>query len=184
MKVDPKRVVYLNAPAPVVLVSTVDRKGRKNVAAYGYYTTVDQFEVPSVMFGAREFQHTAKNIEAIKEFIVGIPPSTLAAKVWKTGYKDEKCEDEFKECELTPVPSETVKPFRIEECQINLECSLIFHFVVGKHVWFVGKVNLADIDDKLFSESNIEMRENIDALYHVSKEQFCKRGDVIVVEPY
>ena len=184
MKVDPKRITYLNAPAPCVLVSTVDHKGRKNVAAYGYYTTVDQFEVPSVMFGARAFQHTSKNIESTKEFVVGVPPSTLAKKVWKTGYKNEKCDDEFKECELTPIPSETIKPFRIKECSINLECTLLFHFVVGKHVWFVGKVNTAEIDEELYSEDNIEMRSNIDALYHISKEYFCGRNETIKVEPY
>lgn len=183
MKVDPRRITYLHPPAPCVLISTIDDKGRRNIAAYGYWTPID-FKVPSVMFGARDWQHTYKNIVKTGEFVVGIPPSAIADKVWKTGNKNEKCEDEFKECGLTPVPSETVKPFRIKECQINLECSLLFHFTVGIHTWFVGKVNVAEIDDELYSDKNFELRENIDALYHVSGEHFCKRGEIIVVEPF
>ena len=58
----------------------------------------------------------------------------------------------------------------------------MFTFTVGLHTWFVGSVNLADMDDKIYADNNWEMRNNIDALYHLSKEFFCKRGDLIVVE--
>jgi flavin reductase (DIM6/NTAB) family NADH-FMN oxidoreductase RutF len=181
MEVALKRLTYMNAPAPCVLVSTLSKQGRKNVAAYGYWTPVD-FMVPSVMFGARDFQHTYEYTKTTGEFVIGVPTADLAAKVWKTGNKDEECEDEFRECGLTPVPSETVKPFRIGECPINLECELMFTFTVGLHTWFVGRVKLADMDEKIYADSNWEMRNNLDALYHLSKEYFCKRGDLIVVE--
>jgi flavin reductase (DIM6/NTAB) family NADH-FMN oxidoreductase RutF len=181
MEVDPKRLQYLNAPAPCVLVSTVNDQGRRNVAAYGYWTPAD-LEVPSVMFGARDFQHTFKNAKATREFVIGLPTADLAAKVWKAGNKDEECADEFVECSLTPVPSKTVRPFRIAECPINLECELMFSFAVGVHNWLVGKVRLAEVDDGLHAEENWQLRNNLDGLYHLSKGYFCRRGELIVVD--
>ncbi len=183
MEVNLNRLTYMNPPAPCVLVSTLSKEGRKNVAAYGYWTPVD-FVKPSVMFGTRSFQHTYEYIKNTGEFVVGIPPSGLAAKVWKTGNKDEECDDEFEECELTPVPSKIVKPYRIAECPINMECKLQFSFTVGMHTWFVGSVELAEVDEQLYDETNWKMRNNIDGLYHLSKEYFCKRGELEVVEKY
>jgi len=183
MEVDLKKLTYLNAPAPCVLVSTVNDEGRKNVAAYGYWTPVD-FVVPSVMFGARDFQHTFQNTQKTRQFVIGVPTADLAAKVWKTGNKDEECSDEFVECGLTAVPSKTVRPSRIGECPINLECELMFSFTIGLHTWFVGGVKLAEIDDALYEEENWQLRNKLDALYHLSKEYFCRRGELIVVEKF
>jgi flavin reductase (DIM6/NTAB) family NADH-FMN oxidoreductase RutF len=179
MEVDLTKVTYLNPPAPCVLVSTIDDHGRKNVAAYGYWAPVDS-AVPSVMFGARGFQHTYQNTQKTRQFVVGVPTADLAAKVWKAGNKDEKCDDEFVECGLTAVPSRTVRPFRIGECPINLECELMFSFTVGMHTWFVGGVKVAEVEDALYADESWRLRDNIDGLYHLSKQYFCRRGELIM----
>lgn len=178
MRVDTRRITYLTPPSPVVLVSTVDERGRKNVATYGYFTPCDP-KIPSILVGVREFQHTYKNIKKTGEFVVGIPTPNIVDKVWKAGNKDEKCKDEFRETSLTPIPSEEIKPFRIKECQVNLECVFDREFKMGTHTWIIGKVIVADIHDKLFSEDNAELRRNLDSLYHVTKTHFMKGGKKI-----
>lgn len=92
--------------------------------------------------------------------------------------------DESVECGLGPVPSKTVKPFRIAECSMNVVCELMFSFAVGVHNWLVGKAKLAEIDDPLYAEENWQLRNRLDGLHHLSKEHFCRQGQLIVVQKY
>ena len=66
------------------------------------------YRIPSVIFGARGFQHTYKNTVETGEFVVGIPSPELLIKFGKQVIKMKRYDNEFKGCGLTSIPSETV----------------------------------------------------------------------------
>jgi len=175
MEVETSRLTYLLPPAPTILISTIDRNGRKNLAAYDSNMPCSK-KPPMVAVAIRDFQHTYRNIMDVGEFVIGVPSSSMIYEVWKCGNKDEKCEDEFKEVGLTPVPSEKVKPFRIKECQVNLECIRKNEIKLGTHNIVFGEVIKAYVDNDLFSENDIELRKNLDSIHHISKTYFIRKG--------
>jgi flavin reductase (DIM6/NTAB) family NADH-FMN oxidoreductase RutF len=68
---------------------------------------------------------TVRNIEATKEFVVNIVSEDFAAEMNACSADVPPEVDEFKESGLTPIPSDLVKPSRVKESRINMECRLV-----------------------------------------------------------
>jgi flavin reductase (DIM6/NTAB) family NADH-FMN oxidoreductase RutF len=68
---------------------------------------------------------TLNNIESTREFVVNIVSEDIAVpmNICSTEFPPEV--DEFQQSGLTPVPSDLVKPPRVKESKINLECGLL-----------------------------------------------------------
>jgi len=179
MKLPLNLVVYATPPAPVVLVSTIDEKKKKNVAPFAFFATCSHIP-PMVCFGTRKETDTYKNIMKTKEFVVSIPSPDIVDKVWSCG---KKVEDEFKHSGLTPIKPKKVKPYRIKECQTNLECVFRWKKKTGDHILIIGEVVEADVNKKVFSKEKWKLRTKLNPLYHVTRNHFILgRGKYTVLE--
>jgi len=181
MKFPLDKVVYSTPPSPVVLVSTINKDGRKNLAAFGFFMPCAH-NPPMVAVGVRKTIHTYKYAKEIGEFVIGIPTPRIVKQVCKAGDKTDS-EDEFVYCGLTPIKSELVKPFRIKECQINLECKFVGEIDTTDHTIILGKVVATDCDEKIYDENKGNFRLNLDSLYHVTGSRFITgKGEKIDLE--
>lgn len=72
MKLDSSKIVYSTPLSPVVLVSTINRKGRKNIAPFGFFMTCSH-KPPMVAISIRKITHTYQYVKEMGEFVVGIP---------------------------------------------------------------------------------------------------------------
>ena len=126
---------------------------------------------PIFAVSVRKTIHTYQYAKETGEFVIGIPTSKIAKQVFNAGNRVD-VEDEFAYCGLTPVPSEKVKPFRIKECQANLECKFVGEIDAGDHTIILGEVIAADCDEKIYDEDKVKLRLNLDALYHVTGSRF------------
>jgi flavin reductase (DIM6/NTAB) family NADH-FMN oxidoreductase RutF len=180
MKLAPQQIVYSTPPSPVVLVSTINKKGRKNIAPFGFFMPCSH-KPPMVAIGVRKTTHTYKYAKEIGEFVVGIPTPRIAKQLYKAS-EVGKTDDEFKECGLTPVPSKKVRPFRIKECQVNLECKFVSEIDTGDHTMIIGEVIEAECDGDIFDKNKAKLRYNLDSLYHVTGPRFItKDGRKIIL---
>ena len=68
---------------------------------------------------------TLRNIEAIGEFVVNVVSEDLAAQMNACSAEFPPEVDEFDVSGLTPVPSDLVKPPRVKESMVNMECRLV-----------------------------------------------------------
>ena len=73
--------------------------------------------------------------------------------------------------------SEVVKPFRVKECQSNLECVLEWTKRAGDHYVVVGRVVAASIEDGVPGEE--VSRLALDPIYHVGERQYTSRGPLL-----
>jgi flavin reductase (DIM6/NTAB) family NADH-FMN oxidoreductase RutF len=71
--------------------------------------------------------------------------------------------DEFEVSGLTKVNSHTVKPYRVKECGVNLECVLheVLHFgdQPGSGSLVIGKVQHVHVDDDFYFEGKIDTKK-------------------------
>lgn len=117
-------------PRPIAFVSSVSADGILNLAPFSFFTGCSG-NPPAVCFcpmvrgsdGLRK--DTIGNIEKTKEFVVNVVSEDFAQQmnVCSTEFPPEI--DEFAMSGLTPIPSDLVKPPRLAESRINLECRLI-----------------------------------------------------------
>ncbi|EPQ57493.1 hypothetical protein GLOTRDRAFT_127846 [Gloeophyllum trabeum ATCC 11539] len=117
-------------PRPIAFVSSLSADGVPNLAPFSYFSMVaDNPPLISIAFTLPQVKpkDTRDNIKATKEFTVNIisEPWIEAANVCSVDAPPEI--DEWILSGLTRVPSDIVKPPRVKESAVSLECEL-FHF--------------------------------------------------------
>jgi flavin reductase (DIM6/NTAB) family NADH-FMN oxidoreductase RutF len=131
-------------PRPIAWTSTVSDDGVNNLAPFSFFTVVSS-DPPMVLLSL-EFhdcglvKDSAANIEATGEFVVNIAPSAYACEVDVTSQTFDAHVDEFAVAGLTPVPSRHVRPCRVAEAPISLECRLHTTVQPGSDRLVIGEV--------------------------------------------
>jgi flavin reductase (DIM6/NTAB) family NADH-FMN oxidoreductase RutF len=128
-----KLLVATVVPRPIALVVTEDRQGLLNAAPFSWFNVVSS-EPPVVVlgiaarlpearkYGGAEQKDTLSNIRATGEFVINLVSAEIAAKANIAEGDYGPTIDELKKAKLTPVPSAMVKPPRIAESPVALEC--------------------------------------------------------------
>jgi flavin reductase (DIM6/NTAB) family NADH-FMN oxidoreductase RutF len=117
-------------PRPIAFVSTLSADGVPNLAPFSFFTGVSA-NPPVIAFSPMRRgsdgrkKDTLNNIEATREFVVNVVSEEFAAKMNLCSEEFPPEVDEFKVSGLTPVPSDLVKPSRVLESHINMECRLV-----------------------------------------------------------
>ena len=147
-------------PRPIAFVSTVSAQGVLNLAPFSFFT-VASANPPVVCFcpmirgGELPHKDTLVNIEATREFVVNIVGEDLAEKMNLCAGQYPPDIDEFKLSGLTPVPSDLVKPPRVKESRVNMECKVVEILHVSSKVLggslVLGEVLRFHVDDPLLN---------------------------------
>ncbi|MGA7521922.1 MAG: flavin reductase family protein [Acidobacteriaceae bacterium] len=124
-----KLMIGVIVPRPVAFVSTMDEQGVRNLAPFSYFTGCST-NPPVVCFvcavrsGPRPSKDTLRNILATQEFVVNIVSEDFAEKMNLTSAEVPPDVDEFVLAGLTPLDSELIRPPRVAESRVHLECRL------------------------------------------------------------
>jgi flavin reductase (DIM6/NTAB) family NADH-FMN oxidoreductase RutF len=121
-------------PRPIAFVSSLDARGVRNLAPFSFFTGVSA-DPPVVLFcpvvrtedtgrGLAAHKDTLLNVIATREFVVNVVTEGIAEKMNLTSAQVPPDVDEFELAGLTPLPSELVKPPRVAESPVQMECRL------------------------------------------------------------
>jgi len=124
-----KLMIGAIVPRPIALVSTVDAANVRNLAPFSYFTACSA-NPPVVVFcpilrpAPLLAKDTLRNIVATREFVVNIVSEEFAARMNATAAQVPPEVDEFELSGLTPIASELIKPARVAESHVHMECRL------------------------------------------------------------
>jgi flavin reductase (DIM6/NTAB) family NADH-FMN oxidoreductase RutF len=152
-------------PRPIAFVSTIDAAGVANVAPFSFFTGATPVP-PTVVFSPlRRFsdgqeKDTLRNIRASGEFVINVVPETLVADANAAATEFAPEVNEFREIGLTELPSSVVRPPRVGESPINLECRLLRIVELGAAAagggaLVIGEVVRFHVCDELLDEGRI-----------------------------
>jgi flavin reductase (DIM6/NTAB) family NADH-FMN oxidoreductase RutF len=156
-----KLMIGMIVPRPIAFVSTVDAAGIRNLAPFSYFTACSS-NPPVVCFctavrtGPRPYKDTLLNVEATGEFVVNIVSEDIAAQMNLTSADVPPEIDEFELSGLTPIASDLVKPPRVAESKVQMECRL--HQIVrvsdqpGGGILVLGEVLRFHVLESLFND--------------------------------
>jgi flavin reductase (DIM6/NTAB) family NADH-FMN oxidoreductase RutF len=113
-------------PRPIGWLSTLSPAGVPNLAPYSQFTNLT-FDPPYVVVSINQGhlqnrKDTTENIEQTGEFVYNIVPYALLEALNVTAAPFPPDVDEFEKAGLTKAPSRLVKPYRVAESPIQLEC--------------------------------------------------------------
>lgn len=160
-----KLLVGAIVPRPIAFVSSLSADGIPNLAPFSFFTAISASPPvicfsPMVRSSDAARKDTLRNIEATREFVVNIVSEDFAEKmnICSGEYPPEV--NEFEVSGLTPIPSDAVKPARVKESRIHMECRLVqvVHvsekFLGGSIV--LGEVLRFHVADEIFNDFGID----------------------------
>jgi flavin reductase (DIM6/NTAB) family NADH-FMN oxidoreductase RutF len=117
-------------PRPICFASTVDGDGTPNLAPFSFFNVVSA-NPPVLVFAPNNSgrdgtpKHTYLNVKQVPEVVVNVvtyemvQQMNVAAAPWDRGVS------EFEKAGFTPIPSELIKPFRVKESPVQMECRVL-----------------------------------------------------------
>ena len=130
-----KLLVSTIQPRPIAWVTTQDVDGTVNAAPFSFFNAVSgDPPVVAIGIGGRgpgDVKDTGGNIRRTGQFVVNLVSYGLAEQMNITAIDFPKEVDELKEARLTTAPSVKVKPPRIAEAPVALECERLVIVDVG-----------------------------------------------------
>jgi flavin reductase (DIM6/NTAB) family NADH-FMN oxidoreductase RutF len=151
------------APRPIAFVSSLSAQGEGNLAPFSYFN-LGGANPPSVVFSVLNDRHggekdTLVNVRETGEYVISTVCRAMAEKMNLTSLAFPRGTNEFREAGFTPVPSELVKPPRVGESPISMECRL--HTIVphgegplaGHYI--IGEVLLVHVQDDLLDAAGL-----------------------------
>tara|TARA_B100001093_G_scaffold519484_1_gene608739 strand:+ start:15085 stop:15987 length:903 start_codon:yes stop_codon:yes gene_type:complete len=114
-------------PRPIALVSTINNEGRPNLSPFSFFNVFSANPPIAIFSPARRVRnnttkHTLENAVSTKEVVINVVsyPIVEQTSLSSTEYKEGV--NEFIKSGLTPLESIQVKPYRVKESPVQMEC--------------------------------------------------------------
>lgn len=157
----------LIAPRPIGWISSLDAEGTVNLAPYSFFNAVAS-DPPVLIFSAGGahveggLKDTAANVRATGEFVHNVATwETREAMNATSAAVGRRC-NEFEIAGLTPLPSTLVKPPRVKESPVHMECRYLQTVELPSatpdetsYIVF-GQVVAIHIDDRILKDGFID----------------------------
>jgi len=161
-----KLIIGSILPRPIALVSTLSDDGVLNLAPFSFFTGITS-KPPTVGFAPAlkgkegDKKDTLANVESTGEFVVNVVTEDISDQMIKTASDVPPDVDEFEIAGFTAIDSEIVKPPRVKESPINLECKLFQVVYIGdgtegSGAFVIGEIVAYHIDDALYNDGRID----------------------------
>jgi len=169
-------------PRPIAWVSTLSADGRGNLAPFSFFQGVTAnpptllFVVANTRDGSKK--DTLRNVEATREFTVNLVPYSLAEAMNATSASLPHGESEFERFGVRPAPSARVKPPRVADSPVALECVLDRIVTVGEgplagNVVF-GRILHAHVDDAVLGADGRPDPAKLDLIGRLGGEGYVR----------
>jgi flavin reductase (DIM6/NTAB) family NADH-FMN oxidoreductase RutF len=147
-----KLLVSTVTPRPIAWVVSQDAKGLLNAAPFSFFNVFSgDPAVVAIGIGNRkpgQAKDSRANILETREFVVNLVAEWNAEAMNVTGIEFDPEVDELAQAGLTAVPSARVKPPRIAESPVALECELMQIVELGEGGLVLGRVVAMHVHDE------------------------------------
>lgn len=170
-------------PRPIAFVSTISADGVNNLAPFSFFNAVCA-DPPTVLFcpnNRNPVKDTLANVRATGEFVINIVSEDIAGKMNVCSGDYAAGVDEFEVSGLTPVPSDLVKPARVLESHVNMECKVSQIISIGDNPQWGGNLVLGQVlrfhvDDAIVQDFRIDPSKLL-AVGRMGGNEYCRIRD-------
>ena len=117
------------APRPIAFASTLDSEGNPNLSPFSFFNVFSS-NPPIVVFSpARRVRnntvkHTLLNVQDNGEVVINIVNFAMVQQVSLASTEYADGVNEFEKAGFTMIPSDIIKPFRVAEAPVQMECKV------------------------------------------------------------
>ena len=188
----PKLHAYLLGavgPRPIAFASTVDKDGNPNLAPFSFFNVFSANPPIAVFSPARSgrtntTKHTYDNVKEVPEVVINIVNYNMVYQTSLASAEYPKGVNEFVKTGLTPVPSLHIKPFRVKESPVQMECKVVDIIELGQHGGagnlVICEVIAMHIDESVLDANQMIDQRKIDQVARMGGNWYCRaHGDAL-----
>lgn len=173
-KLGPKTLLY---PMPALLIgANTDNKPNFMALAWGGIANGDP---PMISVAIRHNRYTYKGIKQNNVFSVNIPSQEMVKETDFCGIASGDRELKVDVCKFTIFYGTTKDAPMIEQCPINLQCTVANLLDLGSHVLIIGKIEETYVSDNCLTKGKPDIEKVRPFLYTTYEESYRQIGNVI-----
>jgi len=116
-------------PRPIAFASTIDDQGRPNLSPFSFFNVFSANPPIMIFSPARRgrdntTKHTYENVLKVKEVVINVVNYDIVEQMSLSSTEYDEGVNEFVKAGLTPIPSDTIRPFRVKESPVQFECKV------------------------------------------------------------
>lgn len=177
------------APRPICFASTINKIGEPNLAPFSFFNLFSSnppIAIFSPAYSGRTGapKDTLLNVLEIPECVINVVNYNMVHQTSLASSPFAKGVNEFVKAGFTPIKSDLIKPFRVKESPVQLECHVIEVKELGKNGG-AGNLVICEIikihidESVLNSDKNIDTKK-IDLVARMGDNWYCRaHGDAL-----
>jgi flavin reductase (DIM6/NTAB) family NADH-FMN oxidoreductase RutF len=178
-------------PRPIAFASTIDAEGNRNLAPFSFFN-VFSANPPILIFSparsgrTNTTKNTHDNVKAVAEVVINVVTYDMVHQMSLTSSPFEAGVDEFKKAGFTPIASETIRPFRVKESPVQIECKVLEVKELGQNGGagnlIICEVQKIHIDERVLDENQMVDQQKIDLVSRMGGNWYCRANDASMFE--
>jgi flavin reductase (DIM6/NTAB) family NADH-FMN oxidoreductase RutF len=202
MTIDPKQVHFSKmhgyllgavTPRPIAFASTVDKDGNVNLSPFSFFNCFGANPPILIFSPARRgkdntTKHTFENVKEVSEVVINVVNYGMVQQASLSSTDFPKGVNEFVKAGFTEVKSTLVKPPRVAESPVSMECKVLQIIETGDQ-GAAGNLVICEIllmhvkEEILDAEGRIDPWK-LDAVARLGQDYYCRvQGDMIFKVP-
>ncbi len=184
-------IIRAVAPRPVAFVSTIDKNGNVNLSPFSFYNAFSS-NPPIVVFSPARSgrtnitKHTHDNVLDVPEAVVNVVTYDMVHQTSLSSIEYPKGVNEFVKARFTMMPSEIVKPPRVKESPVQMECKVKEVIELGKEAGagnlVVCEIVLMHISENVLNEQNFIDQNKIDLVGRLGANYYVRASGSALFE--
>ncbi len=178
-------------PRPIAFASTIDKDGNRNLAPFSFFNVFSANPPIMVFSPARSgrtntTKNTFDNVKEVPEVVINIVNYSIVEQMSLASSPFEAGVDEFVKSGLTPIASDTIKPFRVKESPVQFECKVNEVVELG-HEGGAGNLVICEvtkihINEEVLDENGAIDQHKIDLVSRMGGNWYCRANSESMFE--
>jgi flavin reductase (DIM6/NTAB) family NADH-FMN oxidoreductase RutF len=170
-------------PRPICFASTMDEKGRPNLAPFSFFNVFSS-NPPIAIFSPSRSGRTGKhkdtfnNVQKVKQVVINLVDYKMVEQMSLASSPYPPETDEFVKSGFTPLNSELIKPYRVKEAPVQMECEVIEIKELGQNggagnlvICNILKMHIAE---ELLNDDQMIDQEKINLVARMGGDWYCR----------
>jgi flavin reductase (DIM6/NTAB) family NADH-FMN oxidoreductase RutF len=174
---------YAIAPRPICFATTIDLEGNINLSPFSFFNMFSTNPPLCIFSPARRVRdnttkHTLENILEVKECVINIVNYPMVQQMSLASTEYPKGINEFEKSGFTMMPSLLVKPPRVAEAPVQMECVIREVIHLGENPGagnlILAEVKLIHIKEEILDEDGKIDQAKIDLVARLGGDWYCR----------
>jgi len=171
------------APRPIAFASTVDADGRPNLAPFSFFNVFSSnppicIFSPALRGRDATTKHTLDNVKVVPEVVINIVNHAMVQQCSLASAEFDQGISEFEKAGLTGLASQRVRPLRVAESPVQLECKVNRVVALGDKGGagnlVICEVLLMHVNEEVLNADGRIDQQRIDLVGRLGNDHYCR----------